>query len=39
MALNTPVCDFGWRAVDFELEDTSGFGTPSPRCAARTACC
>lgn len=24
MALNTPVCDFGWQAVDFELEDTSG---------------
>jgi peroxiredoxin len=22
MALNTPVCDFGWQAVDFELEDT-----------------
>ncbi|HRI90426.1 MAG: thioredoxin family protein [Candidatus Accumulibacter sp.] len=24
MALNTPVCDFGWQAVDFELEDTTG---------------
>ena len=24
MALNTPVCDFGWRAVDFELEDSTG---------------
>ena len=24
MALNTPVCDFGWRAVDFDLEDTTG---------------
>ncbi|MBE2257697.1 MAG: thioredoxin family protein [Candidatus Accumulibacter sp.] len=24
MALNTPVCDFGWRAVDFELADTAG---------------
>ncbi len=24
MALNTPVCNFGWRAVDFELQDTSG---------------
>lgn len=24
MALNTPVCDFGWQAVDFELADTSG---------------
>ncbi len=24
MALNTPVCDFGWRAVDFELADSSG---------------
>lgn len=23
MALNTPVCDFGWPAVDFELEDTN----------------
>ena len=22
MASNTPVCDFGWQAVDFELEDT-----------------
>ena len=22
MALGTPVCDFGWQAVDFELEDT-----------------
>ncbi|MCB1933385.1 MAG: thioredoxin family protein [Candidatus Accumulibacter sp.] len=22
MALSTPVCDFGWQAVDFELEDT-----------------
>ncbi len=24
MALNTPVCDFGWQARDFELEDTDG---------------
>jgi len=24
MALNTPVCEFGWRATDFELTDTSG---------------
>lgn len=24
MALTPPVCDFGWRAVDFELEDTQG---------------
>jgi peroxiredoxin len=24
MALNTPVCDFGWQAADFELVDTSG---------------
>jgi len=24
MALNTPVCDFGWSAVDFALEDTDG---------------
>lgn len=24
MALNTPVCDFGWQAPDFELEDTHG---------------
>lgn len=24
MALNTPVCDFGWQAVNFELDDTSG---------------
>ena len=24
MALNAPVCDFGWRAVDFDLEDTTG---------------
>lgn len=24
MALKPPVCDFGWRAVDFELEDTHG---------------
>lgn len=24
MALNTPVCDFGWPAVDFELADTNG---------------
>ncbi len=24
MALNTPVCDFGWQAPDFELEDTLG---------------
>ncbi|MBN8449790.1 MAG: thioredoxin family protein [Candidatus Accumulibacter sp.] len=24
MALNTPVCDFGWQAVDFELDDTAG---------------
>jgi len=23
MALNTPLCDFGWKAVDFELEDTA----------------
>jgi hypothetical protein len=23
MALNTPVCDFGWQAVDFELDDTA----------------
>ncbi|WP_313951222.1 thioredoxin family protein [Accumulibacter sp.] len=22
MALNTPVCDFGWQAADFELADT-----------------
>lgn len=24
MALNTPVCDFGWSAVDFDLADTYG---------------
>ena len=24
MALNTPVCDFGWPAVEFELADSSG---------------
>ncbi|HPT49422.1 MAG TPA: thioredoxin family protein [Accumulibacter sp.] len=24
MALNTPVCDFGWSAVDFDLADTNG---------------
>jgi len=24
VALNTPLCDFGWKAVDFELEDTAG---------------
>lgn len=24
MALNTPVCDFDWQAVDFELDDTRG---------------
>ncbi len=24
MALNTPVCDFGWPAADFTLEDTNG---------------
>ena len=24
MALNTPVGDFGWQAVDFELDDTGG---------------
>ncbi len=24
MALNTPVCDFGWPAADFALEDTNG---------------
>ncbi len=24
MAFNTPVCDFGWRAVDFTLTDTLG---------------
>jgi len=24
MAVNTPICDFGWRAVDFVLEDTQG---------------
>jgi peroxiredoxin len=24
MAINTPLCDFGWKAVDFELEDTAG---------------
>lgn len=24
MALNTPVCDFGWPADDFELPDTDG---------------
>ena len=24
MALTPPVCDFGWQAVDFELEDTHG---------------
>ncbi|MBL8393374.1 MAG: thioredoxin family protein [Candidatus Accumulibacter sp.] len=24
MALNTPVCDFGWPAVDFALDDTTG---------------
>ncbi|MBL8398327.1 MAG: thioredoxin family protein [Candidatus Accumulibacter sp.] len=24
MALNTPVCDFGWRAIDFVLFDTLG---------------
>ncbi|MBL8391669.1 MAG: thioredoxin family protein [Candidatus Accumulibacter sp.] len=24
MALNTPVCEFGWRAADFDLTDTSG---------------
>ena len=23
MALNTPVCDFGWQAVGFELADTT----------------
>lgn len=24
MALNTPVCDFGWQAADFSLADTEG---------------
>ncbi len=24
MAVNTPICDFGWRAVDFALDDTEG---------------
>lgn len=24
MAVNTPVCSFGWKAVDFELTDTFG---------------
>jgi len=24
MALNTPVCDFGWSAADFDLADTNG---------------
>jgi peroxiredoxin len=24
MALNTPVCNFGWNAVDFVLDDTTG---------------
>ena len=24
MALNPPVCEFGWRAADFELTDTGG---------------
>lgn len=24
MALNTPLCDFGWKAVDFALDDTAG---------------
>ena len=24
MAFNTPLCDFAWKAVDFELDDTNG---------------
>jgi peroxiredoxin len=24
MAINTPLCDFGWKAPDFELTDTAG---------------
>ncbi len=24
MAVNTPICDFGWKASDFQLADTSG---------------
>ena len=24
MAAITPICDFGWQAVDFELEGTDG---------------
>jgi len=24
MALTTPLCDFGWQAVDFDLKDTAG---------------
>jgi len=24
MAVNTPICDFGWQAPDFELYDTTG---------------
>ncbi len=24
MATETPLCDFGWKAVDFDLEDTTG---------------
>ncbi|MBI4740454.1 MAG: thioredoxin family protein [Betaproteobacteria bacterium] len=24
MAVNTPICDFGWKAPDFQLADTSG---------------
>ena len=24
MAINTPLCDFGWKAPDFELADTTG---------------
>jgi hypothetical protein len=39
MALNTPVCDFGWQAVDFELDDTAGSQHTLATLRGRTACC